>query len=124
MLAPKWAHEPLSGAGAARGGRYNEPGMPALYMSERFETAIAEYEQELGIRPGNEVDLAGIVDLCDPELRAGADIGEEELRCPWKQIALIDRERPPTSDIARRQYEQGAAGARVPSVQAVPSHQR
>jgi RES domain-containing protein len=124
MLAPKWAHEPLSGAGAAaHGGRYNEPGMPALYMSERFETAVAEYEQELGIRPGTlcayEVDVAAIVDLCDPEHRTRAGIAAEDLRCPWKQIALIDRRRPPTWDIARRLHERGGTGARVPSVQAV-----
>lgn len=53
MLAPKWAHDPLSGAGAAvRSGRFNHPGIPALYMSEDFSTGVAEYEQDLGIRPG------------------------------------------------------------------------
>lgn len=53
MLAPKWAHRPLSSEGAAlRGGRWNEPGRQALYMSEDFVTAVAEYEQDLGIRPG------------------------------------------------------------------------
>ena len=124
MLAPKWAHAPLSGAGAAaRGGRYNEPGMPALYMSERFETAVAEYEQELGIRPGTlcayDVDLVGIIDLCDPALCALAGIDDAALRCPWKQIALIDRKRPPTWDIAHRLRRQGATGARVPSVQSI-----
>ena len=70
MLAPKWAHDPLSGAGAAsRGGRHNEPGMAALYMSEQFATAIAEYEQDLGIRPGMlcayDVTADQVVDLCD-----------------------------------------------------------
>jgi RES domain-containing protein len=124
VLAPRWSHEPLSGAGAAtRGGRWNEPGGPALYMSERFETAVAEYEQELGIRPGTlcayAVDVAGVVDLCDPEVRALAAVVDEDLRCPWKQIALVDRKRPPNWDIARRLHGDGATGARVPSVQAV-----
>ena len=53
MLAPRWSHKPLSGQGAARcGGRCNVPGQPALYMSEGFATAITEYEQDLGVRPG------------------------------------------------------------------------
>ncbi len=121
MLAPKWAHAPLSGQGAAtRGGRYNEPGMPALYMSARFETAVAEYEQELGIRPGTlcayRTDISGIVDLCDEKIRRSANMEERDLDCPWKEIALIERRRPPTWDIARRLYEAGAAGVLVPSI--------
>ena len=76
MLAPKWAHDPLSGAGAAaRGGRLNPPGLSALYMSEDFATAVAEYEQDLGIRPGTlcayEVTSERIADLGDiPTLEA------------------------------------------------------
>jgi RES domain-containing protein len=117
MLAPKWAHRPLSGDGAAtRGGRHNEPGMPALYMSEAFTTAIAEYEQDLGIRPGTlcayDVDVAPVIDLCN-----AAWIGPDVLRCPWKKIAFVDKARPPTWDIARRLFDAGAAGVRVPSVQ-------
>jgi RES domain-containing protein len=124
MLAPKWAHDPLNGAGAAtRGGRHNEPGMPALYMSEQFATAIAEYEQDLGIRPGTlcayDADVAGVVDLCDAGTRAAAGIDLDALRCPWKKIAFVDRSRPPTWDIAKRLFDAGAAGIRVPSVQPV-----
>jgi hypothetical protein len=71
MLAPKWAHEPLSGAGAAtRGGRHNEAGMPALYMSGQFATAVAEYEQDLGIRPGTlcayDADVTGVLIFAIP----------------------------------------------------------
>ena len=122
MLAPKWAHAPLSGEGAAkRGGRFNPPGMNALYMSGDFVTAIAEYEQDLGIRPGTlcayQVDLAGIVDLCDPATRsAGAET--TDLGCPWKHIALVLRQRPPTWELATRLAEDGAAGLRVPSTRA------
>jgi RES domain-containing protein len=122
MLAPKWAHRPLSGDGAAtRGWRHNEPGMPALYMSETFTTAIAEYEQDLGIRPGTlcayDVDVAPLIDLCDADVRAAAGVGPDALRCPWKKIAFVDKGRPPTWDIARRLFDAGAAGVRVPSVQ-------
>ena len=124
MLAPKWSHEPLGSAGAAaRGGRHNEPGMAALYMSERFETAIAEYEQELGIRPGTlcayVVDVAGVVDLRDAAACITAGVAAADLLCPWKRIAFVDRRRPPTWDIARRLFGSGAAGIRVPSVQPI-----
>jgi RES domain-containing protein len=124
MLAPKWAHAPLSGAGAAiRGGRWNEPGVEALYMSEQFETAVAEYEQDLGIRPGTlcayEVDVAGVVDLVDVAVCRKLAVTAADLRCPWKQITFVDKERPPSWDIARRLLGLGAAGVRVPSVQPI-----
>lgn len=121
MLAPKWAHAPLSGQGAAtRDGRHNEPGMAALYMSARFETAVAEYEQELGIRPGTlcayRIDISGIIDLCDDEIRESVGVEQRDLEAPWKEIAFIERRRPSTWDIARRLFGAGAAGVLVPSV--------
>ena len=124
MLAPKWAHDPLSGAGTtARGGRHNEPNMPALYMSEQFATCIAEYEQDLGIRPGTlcayDIDVSDVVDLCDAGVLAASGIEADDLRYPWKQIAFIAKRRPPTWDIARRLFDAGASGIRVPSVQAM-----
>jgi len=127
MLAPKWAHRPLSGAGAAiRGARHNEPGMPALYMSAEFATAVAEYEQDLGIRPGTlcayDVDVAGVVDLSDDAACAAAGVDPGHLRCPWRRIAFVDKARPPTWDIARRLHDSGAAGVLVPSVQAAGSN--
>lgn len=120
VLAPRWAHQPLSGEGAARrGGRWNVPGQPALYMSASFVTAVAEYEQELGIRPGTlcayDTDMAGIVDLCSSAVLGQLGI-EESLRfSPWKHIAFVERARPPTWDIAGRLAADGAAGIRVPS---------
>jgi RES domain-containing protein len=124
MLAPKWAHAPLSGAGAAvRGGRHNPPGTPALYMSEQFATAVAEYEQDLGIRPGTlcayEADVSGIIDLTTSGECMAAGVDEAALRCPWKRIAFVQRARPPTWDIADRLLTAGAAGIRVPSVQPI-----
>ena len=126
MLAPKWAHKPLSGAGAAtRGGRHNERGVPALYMSEQFTTAIAEYEQDLGLRPGTlcayEADMTGVVDLCDTAVCAAIGINPDDLCCPWKRIALINKSRPPTWDIARRLFDAGVSGIRVPSAQPIGS---
>ncbi|KAA2235739.1 RES family NAD+ phosphorylase [Salinarimonas soli] len=123
MLAPRWSHQPLSGEGAARhGGRYNAPGTPALYMSEAFTMAVAEYEQDLGIRPGMlcayDVEAGGILDLTDPATLAALGTTPADLAAPWKQIALIERGRPPTWDLAGRLIEAGAIGVRVPSTRA------
>ena len=120
VLAPRWAHAPLSGAGAARhGGRYNAPGSAALYLSEDLLTAIAEYGQELGIRPGTfcayELDVADIVDLTQETTRATLGVTLEDLLAPWQEIAFVRGKRPPTWNLAHRLQEIGCAGARVPS---------
>jgi RES domain-containing protein len=120
VLAPKWAHAPLSGAGAARhGGRYNLPGAPALYLSEDLLVAVAEYEQELGLRPGTfcayEVDVSGAVDLVDDRVRAVMPVTLEELLCPWQEIAFVRRQKPPTWAVVERLQAAGCSGARVPS---------
>jgi RES domain-containing protein len=122
MLAPKWAYQPLSGVGAASfGGRFNELGLPALYLSEDYITAIAEYEQDLGIRPGTlcayDIDMGGIVDLTLPEIQAAFDISRDTLHCPWKEYWLVQKQRPPTWDLASQLVAQGYNGIRVPSVQ-------
>jgi RES domain-containing protein len=124
MLAPKRAHDPLCGAGAAsRGGRHNPPGMPALYMSRQIVTAIAEYEQDPGVRPGTlcayDVDVAGIVVLRDARVCGDAGIDPGDLRCAWKQIAFVANRRPPTRDNASRLFDAGAAGILVASVQSL-----
>ena len=120
-MAPRWAHQPLSGQGAARaGGRWNRPGTPALYMSEAFTTAIAEYGQDIGIRPGTlcAYDVSGqIVDLTDPVIQTLADAPSATLLCPWKRIHLIDRRTPPTWILADRLIAEGVGGIRVPSAQ-------
>lgn len=119
VLTPRWASEPLSGAGAAeRGGRWNEPGFPALYLSEDHVTAFAEYMQDLE-RPGlltpYDVSAKRIVDLCDPDVRARLAVDHAVLLCPWKTIVRIERRRPPTWDLAARLGE--TDGVRVPSAQ-------
>jgi RES domain-containing protein len=93
--------------------------MPALYMSDDFTTAISEYEQDLGIRPGTlcayDVDVFGVVDLCDGGSLARYDIDPLHLHGAWKEIALVHHRRPPTWDIAVRLFSAGAAGILVPS---------
>jgi RES domain-containing protein len=124
MLAPKWAHDPLNGAGAAlRGGRFNPPGLPALYMSEEFSTAVAEYEQDLGIRPGTlcayDVQSKRIADLADARTLETLGIDTAALRGPWKHIAFVEKRAPPTWSIAEGLMKMDVEGIRVPSVQAV-----
>jgi RES domain-containing protein len=123
MLAPKWAHDPLNGAGAAlRGGRFNSPGMPALYMSEEFSIAVAEYEQDLGIRPGTlcayDVQSERIADLADARTLQTLGIDTADLHAPWKHIAFIEKRPPPTWSIAERLMKMDVDGVRAPSVQA------
>ena len=123
MLSPRWSHRPLSGEGAARhGGRWNAPGVAALYMSEAFATAVAEYEQELGIRPGTlcayDVEAEDIVDLTDAPTLTSLKIEPSALFCPRKQIALVEKRRPPTWDLADRLLRLAVTGVRVPSVRA------
>lgn len=126
MLAPRWAHQPLSGAGAARlGGRWNEPGQEALYLSESHATAIAEYQQDLS-RPGTltayDVRASAIVDLCEQVVLRALGVGSDFLREPWKQVRDIQRTRPLGWDFARAAYLAGCNGIHVPSVQATGSN--
>lgn len=121
MLAPKWAYQPLSGAGATRhGGRFNKPGVEALYISEDYITAISEYEQELGIRPGTlcayDVAIEGIVDLSDPQVQSICAVTPAELSCPWKEIWLVQKKTPHSWDLASRLIAENLAGIRVPSM--------
>jgi RES domain-containing protein len=127
MLSPRWASDPLSGAGAARhGGRFNAPGRKALYVSADFVTAVAEYEQELGIRPGvlcaYDVDVRGIVDLTSLDVRTRLSVDEVVLRIPWKHLALVEQRRPPTWRLTERLASLGAAGIRVPSTRSPGSN--
>ena len=93
--------------------------VPALYMSMDLATAVAEYEQELGIRPGTfcayDVDTAGILDLCQPEILVATGI-EPELRfADWKTTLLIEQRRPGSLGYCRQLIAAGLAGILVPS---------
>jgi RES domain-containing protein len=116
ILSPRWQHAPLSGEGAARhGGRWNRPGHAALYMSETIETAFAEYQQEIGVRPGTFVayDVVGaqVADLTRAE-----EVSREELLAPWKEAAFV-RKVDPASWRLVDQLRPRADGVRVPSAQ-------
>lgn len=121
-LTPKWAYLPLSGAGAAaRGGRFNRPGLEALYLSAEPETAYAEFRQGAGIvRPATLaaylVTLARVVDLAP-----GADLSAwgkpwRDWDCDWKAIHRLDRRTPPSWLCADAAIEAGFEGILFPSV--------
>lgn len=122
MLAPRWAFDPLSGAGAARaGGRWNTPGQAALYLSDSHATAIAEYQQDLP-RPGTltayDVDAQHILDLADPAVRRALGLDDAFLRQPWKHMRDVARQRPSCWDFVTEVAAGGWWGLRVPAVQA------
>lgn len=82
-------------------------------------TAVAEYEQDLGIRPGTfcayDIDVDPLIDLAAPAARTEWRVPEADTVCAWKQIALIESGMPPTWSHAERLMASGAAGVRVPS---------
>lgn len=121
ILSPRWAYAPLSGDGAARhGGRWNRPNHPTLYLSETIEAAFAEYQQEMGVRPGTfvayDVADAQIVDLTDASTLAGLNVPTSDLLIPWKETAFVQNIDPPTWRLADR-LAGTADGVRVPSAQ-------
>jgi RES domain-containing protein len=123
MLAPRWSYEPLSGAGAAaRGGRWNAPGQPALYLSAEHATAVAEYTQAL-VRPGTltpyDVSAEAVLDLTDAAVRAVLSLDEALLRLAWRRIRDVEHGRPKTWDFALAAAKSGIGGLLVPSTQAV-----
>jgi RES domain-containing protein len=121
IVSPRWTHDPLSGDGAARhGGRWNRPGTATLYLSYEVETAFAEYQQELGTRPGTfvayEVTGATVFDLTDAETATRLGLVGQDLMAPWKELAFVRRLDPP-GWLAADRLAGVADGLLVPSVQ-------
>jgi len=120
ILAPRWAHQALSGDGAAvHGSRFNRIGQTALYMSSDLETAQAEYQQDFPDRPGTfcryDVSLDGVADLRDPVVCAKFNFAPAILACRWKYILLIEKQDPPTWSVVDRLCRAGVKGVLVPS---------
>jgi RES domain-containing protein len=116
---PRWAYAPLSGEGARRhGGRFNPKGAPALYLSERLETAWLEAQQGFPFKAqpmtmvAYRVDCAGIADMVVG--REALGITMDQLACPWEALAAAG-ETPPSWQLAAALMTQGFVGLRVPS---------
>lgn len=118
---PRWSFLPTSGDGAARhGGRFNPPGVPALYTSRRPEMAWLEAQQAFPFKPqpltlcAYQVDCRDIVDLTDMTAREAEDASHDDLACPWEYLANSG-ETPPTWILSHRLIDMGYAGIVVPS---------
>jgi RES domain-containing protein len=121
-LTPKWAFLPTSGAGAAiDGGRFNRPGVEALYLSYAPQTALEEYKQGASITPpatlaAYKITLADVADLSqgfDPNIWDGA---WREWDCAWRQIARIHKKAPPSWKLADLVIKSGSRGLLFPSL--------
>jgi RES domain-containing protein len=89
ILAPRWASKPISGLGAAaKGGRFNSKGQPALYLSFEVAVAVNEYNQDLPTRPGTfchyDVSLYPVADLTSDSALAALGLTRADLLAPWK----------------------------------------
>lgn len=113
---PRWSWAPLPGDGAAaKGGRFNPVGVPALYLALTVEGMLLEMGHGFGHRfdpltiCSYEVDVDDIVDL-----RAAAGAVRDQMECAWAYDKAAGRV-PASWTLARRLMGQGAAGVLVPS---------
>jgi RES domain-containing protein len=111
----------LSGAGAAaKGGRFNPLGTPALYLALSVEGMLVEMGHGFGHRFDPltictyTVDVDDIVDLRTETARAAAGIALASMACPWA-YDLATGKRPASWDIATSLIAKGAAGILTPS---------
>lgn len=116
---PRWSFAPTSGVGASkRGGRFNRPGLEALYISKEHQTAGDEFLQGL-IRPyflvPYQVSFKKVADLTDSRFLKLHKIKPDELTIPWKFIARIEGKDPITWRIADDLIQKGFEGALFPS---------
>ena len=119
-FVPRWAHLPLSGEGAARfGGRWNPPGLQAIYAARELSTAWAEYNQGFVQHPALiaqlELSDADLADLTDAAVLEELGIARAIHRCQWRDASdrgLV----PETHALARRLLAEGRHGVVYPSV--------
>jgi len=122
FLTPKWAFLPTSGAGAAsEGGRFNRPGVEALYLSRAPQTALEEYRQGATIAPpatlaAYHVTLDQVSDLTDGYDPNAWAAEWADWDCAWRQIARIDKKTPPSWKLADQLVTAGFRGLLFPSL--------
>ncbi|MDW9698795.1 RES domain-containing protein [Sinorhizobium meliloti] len=111
-FVPRWAHMPLSGAGAARfGGRWNPIGMPAIHAARELSTAWAEYNQGFVQHPALIVQLelrgARLADLTDASVLLELGVDEAIHRCEWRDAldkGAVPETHRPQSELLARDY--------------------
>ena len=124
FLTPKWAFVPASGAGAAaEGGRFNRPGVEALYLARTPETALEEYKQGASIVPPATLAAYTVTAEQVVDFSEGFDPGAwapqwAEWGGLWKRIARINRKVPPSWKLADAVITAGYRGILFPSTRA------
>lgn len=104
----------------AERGRFNRPGVEALYLSADVETALAEYRQGASIvQPGTLVayrlDLAEVVDFSGGYVSGTWPALWADYACDWKQITRIEKGEPASWRIADGLIRDGGRGLLFPS---------
>lgn len=121
MLTIRYQREPFSAEGAPlHGGRWNPPGVAALYLGTDHATAIAEFYQGLarpGTLPPYRLDATAIADLTDGRGGACDDNVAQAIAASWKSIAEVEGGLPLSWALATKLITDGAQGALVPSAQ-------
>lgn len=117
---PRWAWTPLSGDGAAaRGGRFNPIGVPALYLALSVEGMICEMGHGFARRFDPltictyDLDVADLTDLRSDASRTAAGIALADMACPW-ELDLSEGRTPASWTIQARLSAAGAAGILAP----------
>jgi len=111
----------LSGDGAAaKGGRFNPKGVPALYLSLTVEGMFFEMGHGLShvFEPLTvctyQLDVSDIVDLRTDALRSAAGVSYGDMACAW-EYDLSNGVRPASWSVYDKLSGAGAAGILVPS---------
>ena len=119
---PRWAHDPLSGRGAAiTGGRLNRPGEPTLYLALSPETAIREVQAGFAHRfqPLTlcvyEVRASRVADLRNTAVMTGLGLEPAAPACDWRLDVAEGREPPSWRLADALRACTGAQGVLVPS---------
>jgi RES domain-containing protein len=118
---PRWAWDAISGEGASTyGGRFNEMGVPTLYLGLQEVTALNEHCQGFGHRAHEpavfvtcEVDCDDIEDLTNRATRRRLGVRVQDLGCAW--LALANAGRPVPSRIVAARLRAAVAGIIVRS---------
>jgi RES domain-containing protein len=118
---PQWAWTPISGAGAAaKGGRFNAVGTPALYLASSMEGMLVEMGHGFGHRfdpltiCSYNVDVDELVDLRTDAARTAEAVDLADMACPWA-YDIAQGKVPASWTLANSLIAKGAAGILSPS---------